>query len=430
MFMKEKYLIKKVNAREILDSRGNPTVEAEVITEGGFMGRASVPSGASTGKYEALELRDLDNSRFLGKGVSKAVLNVKTKISKALIGMDCRKQREIDEEMIKLDGTKNKSNLGANAILSVSLANAKAAANAEGVALHEYLGGVTAVTLPIPMMNIINGGKHAGNKLKIQEFLILPIGADSFKEALRMGVEVYHMLKNILKNKYGASAINVGDEGGFAPQMEKTNEALEAIAKAVEESGFKLSKDVYLGVDAAASNFYNEKDGKYYIDEKALTPNDMLDFYKEIIKVFKIFSIEDPFQEEDFESFAQLTKEVGKNTQIVGDDIFVTNIERLSKGISMNAANALLMKVNQIGTLTEAIEAAELAFRNGYKVVVSHRSGETEDSTIADIAVGIEAQEIKTGAPARGERTAKYNQLLRIEEYLGGSAKYWGKILT
>ncbi|MBS7655593.1 phosphopyruvate hydratase [Candidatus Bathyarchaeota archaeon] len=426
----KKYLIKKVDAREILDSRGNPTIEAEVITEGGFIGRASVPSGASTGIYEALELRDLDESRFFGKGVSKAVLNVKTKISEALIGMDCRKQREIDEEMIKLDGTKNKSALGANAILSVSLANAKAAANAEGVALHEYLGGVTSVALPIPMMNIINGGKHAGNKLKIQEFLILPVNADSFKEALRMGVEVYHTLKNILKNKYGASAINVGDEGGFAPPMDKTNEALEAIIKAIEESGLKLNKDVWLGVDAAASNFYDEKNGKYSIDNKALTPEEMLEFYKGLIKNYKVFSIEDPFQEEDFESFAQLTKEVGKNTQIVGDDLFVTNIERLNKGISIGAANALLMKVNQIGTLTEAIEAAELAFRNGFKVIVSHRSGETEDSTIADIAVGIKAQEIKTGAPARGERTAKYNQLLRIEEYLGNSAKYWGKILA
>jgi enolase len=428
--MEEKYLIKKVNAREILDSRGNPTVEAEVTTEGGFVGRASVPSGASTGKYEALELRDLDASKFLGKGVSKAVLNVKTKISEALIGMDCRKQREIDEEMIKLDGTKNKSVLGANAILSVSLANAKAAANAQGIPLHEHLGGVTAVTLPIPMMNIINGGKHAGNKLKIQEFLILPIGADSFKEALRMGVEVYYALKNILKSKYGVSATNVGDEGGFAPPMEKTNEALEAIIKAIEESGFKLNKDVWLGIDAAASNFYNEKDGKYHIDDKALTPEEMLEFYKELIKNYKVFSIEDPFQEEDFESFVQLTKSVGKNTQIIGDDLFVTNIERLSKGISMEAANALLMKVNQIGTLTEAIEAAELALRNGYKVIVSHRSGETEDSTIADIAVGIKAQEIKTGAPARGERTAKYNQLLRIEEYLSSSAKYWGKIIS
>ncbi|MBS7658483.1 MAG: phosphopyruvate hydratase [Candidatus Bathyarchaeia archaeon] len=426
----EKYLIKKVNAREILDSRGNPTVEAEVITEGGFLGRASVPSGASTGKYEALELRDMDNSRFLGKGVSKAVLNVKTKISEALIGMDCRKQREIDEEMLKLDGTKNKSILGANAILSVSLANAKAAANAQGIPLHEHLGGVTAVTLPIPMMNIINGGKHAGNKLKIQEFLILPVGANSFKEALRIGVEVYYALKNILKNKYGRSAINVGDEGGFAPPMEKTNEALEAIIKAVEESGFKLNKEIWLGIDAAASNFYSEKDGKYYIDDKTLTPGELLDFYKELIKNYKVFSIEDPFQEEDFESFVQLTKNAGKNTQIVGDDLFVTNIERLSKGISMGAANALLMKVNQIGTLTEAIEAAELAFRNGYKVIVSHRSGETEDPIIADIAVGIKAQEIKTGAPARGERTAKYNQLLRIEEYLGDSAKYWGKILV
>jgi enolase len=344
--------------------------------------------------------------------------------------MDCRKQREIDEEMIKLDGTKNKSVLGANAILSVSLANAKAAANAQGIPLHEHLGGVTAVTLPIPMMNIINGGKHAGNKLKIQEFLILPIGADSFKEALRMGVEVYYALKNILKSKYGVSATNVGDEGGFAPPMEKTNEALEAIIKAIEESGFKLNKDVWLGIDAAASNFYNEKDGKYHIDDKALTPEEMLEFYKELIKNYKVFSIEDPFQEEDFESFVQLTKSVGKNTQIIGDDLFVTNIERLSKGISMEAANALLMKVNQIGTLTEAIEAAELALRNGYKVIVSHRSGETEYSTIADIAVGIKAQEIKTGAPARGERTAKYNQLLRIEEYLSSSAKYWGKIIS
>jgi len=429
MFMEEKYLIKKINAREILDSRGNPTIEAEVITKGGFIGRASIPSGVSTGKYEALELRDLDNSRFLGKGVSKAVLNVKTKISEALIGMDCRKQREIDEKMIKLDGTKNKSMLGANAILSVSLANAKSAANAQGIHLYEYLGGVTAVTLPIPMMNIINGGKHAGNKLRIQEFLILPVGADSFKEALRMGVEVYHKLKNILKDKYGSSAINVGDEGGFAPPMEKTNEALEAIINAIEESGFKPNKEILLGIDAAATNFYNEKDKKYYIDDKALTSEEMLDFYMELIKNYKIFSIEDPFQEEDFESFAQLTKLVNKSIQIVGDDLFVTNIERLNKGINMKAANALLMKVNQIGTLTEAIEAAELAFRNGYKVIVSHRSGETEDSTIADIAVGIKAQEIKTGAPARGERTAKYNQLLRIEEYLGNSARYWGKLL-
>lgn len=428
--MEDKYLIERVVAREILDSRGNPTVEADVVTKGGCLGRAAVPSGASTGRYEALELRDGEASRFFGKGVSKAVSNVNDKIAKALVGMDCRRQRDVDEAMLELDGTKNKSGLGANAILSVSLANAKAAANAKGVPLYEHLGGLAASKLPIPMMNIINGGKHAGNKLKVQEFLILPVGGKSFKEALRIGVEIYHALKGLLKRKYGASAINVGDEGGFAPPMEETGEALEAILSAVEEAGYKPNLEVLLGIDAAATSFYNEKLGKYEVDGRLLQPGEMLDFYKGLIAKYGLFSIEDPFQEEDFESFARLTGEVGGKAQIVGDDLFVTNIERLRRGIEAGAANALLMKVNQIGTLTEAIEAAELAFRSGYRVVVSHRSGETEDPAISDIAVGIGAQEIKAGAPARGERTAKYNQLLRIEERLGSAASYWGDALT
>lgn len=428
--MEDKYLIERVAAREILDSRGNPTVEADVVTKGGCLGRAAVPSGASTGRYEALELRDGEASRFFGKGVSKAVSNVNEKIARALIGMDCRRQREVDGAMLELDGTGSKSGLGANAILSVSLANAKAAANAKGVPLYEHLGGLAASKLPVPMMNIINGGKHAGNELKVQEFLILPVGGKSFREALRMGVETYHALKELLKRKYGASAINVGDEGGFAPPMKETGEALEAILEAVEEAGYKPNSEVLLGMDAAATSFYDGELGKYEVDGKALQPGEMLDFYKGLIAKYGLFSIEDPFQEEDFESFARLTREVGGKAQIVGDDLFVTNIERLRRGIEAGSANALLMKVNQIGTLTEALGAAELALGSGYRVVVSHRSGETEDPAISDIAVGIGAQEIKAGAPARGERTAKYNQLLRIEERLGSAASYWGDALT
>ena len=423
------YSIEKIIAREILDSRGNPTVEAEVHTEGGFVGRAAVPSGASTGVHEAIELRDADMSKYGGKGVSKAVENINGVIAKAIVGFDCRNQELVDMTLLNLDGTENKGKLGANAILAVSLASAKAASNSLGIPVYRYLGGIRATKLPIPMMNVINGGKHAGNELSIQEFMILPVHAESFKEALRMGVEVYQQLKMVLKKKYGASAVNVGDEGGYAPPMKVTSEALEALTLAIESAGYKPGRDVYLGIDSASSNFYDTQAKKYSLDGKALALEEMIDFYKDLCKKYPIFLLEDPLHEEDFEGFAKLTQELLSRIQIIGDDIFVTNVKRLAKGISMGSANALLLKVNQIGTLSEAVAAANLAFEHGYRVVVSHRSGETEDSIIADISVGLGAQMIKTGAPARGERTAKYNQLLRIEQELGIAARYWGKDL-
>ncbi len=420
----EDFTISKVHAREVLDSRGNPTVEVDVVIRGGI-GRAIVPSGASTGKYEALELRD-GGSRFMGRGVAKAVYNVNNIIAKEIVGMDSRRQYEIDKKMISLDGTPNKARLGANAILGVSLANAKAAAEAYQLPLYKYLGGTNARVIPTPLMNILNGGKHAGNELSIQEFMIIPTGADSFREALRIGVEVYHSLKSYLKEKYGLTAINVGDEGGFAPPMKYSREALDAISRAVELSGYALESDVYLALDVAATSFYDEDSGTYFIDGEKLSTDKFQEYLLQLIDEYPIISIEDPFYEEDFEAFSIFTRDVGNKVQVVGDDLFVTNVKRLRIGIEKRAATALLLKVNQIGTLSEALEAARLAMEKGLKVIVSHRSGETEDTTISDLAVALNCGQIKTGAPARGERTAKYNRLLRIEEELGDYALYRG----
>ena len=413
------YKIQKIHAREILDSRGNPTIEVDVFTPKGF-GRASVPSGASTGTNEALELRDADPNRYGGKGVLTAVKNVNTIVQKELLGLDVRNQREIDEIMIELDETDNKSNLGANAILGVSMAVAKAAAESLNLPLYRYFGGSNAFTLPVPTMNVLNGGKHAGNELAIQEFMIQPKGAETFYEALQIGAEIYHVLGKLLERKYGRSSTNVGYEGGYAPKMSESTEALDALVEAIEEAGYTDS-EVTIGLDAAASEFYEE--GFYTIDGKRLSALELIDYYVELVNSYPILSIEDPFYEEAFEDFEALTNELW-DTIIVGDDLFVTNIERLSKGVDMGAANALLLKINQIGTLSEAFDAASMASRNGYTVVVSHRSAETEDTTISDISVAIGAEMIKTGAPARGERTAKYNQLLRIEEELGDVAHY------
>ncbi|MDK2893045.1 phosphopyruvate hydratase [Methanohalophilus sp.] len=414
-----RFKIEKIHAREILDSRGNPTVEVDVYTKAGF-GRASVPSGASTGSNEALELRDNEDDRYNGKGVLDAVDNVNSTIASELLGMDVRNQREIDDLMIALDGTDNKMTFGANAILGVSMAVARAAADSLNLPLYRYLGGTNAFALPIPTMNVLNGGKHAGNELSIQEFMIQPKGADTYSNALRMGSETYHALGKILEDKYGASATNVGYEGGYAPPIDLTSDALDALVSAIEEAGYTES-EITIGLDAAASEFFDGEN--YSIDGNLLTPEELTDFYLELIGTYPILSIEDPYHEEAFEDFANLTSEAWE-TIIVGDDLFVTNVSRLAKGIEMNAANALLLKVNQIGTLSEAFDAATLASRSGYSVIVSHRSAETEDSTIADISVALGADFIKTGAPARGERTAKYNQLLRIEEDLGNAARF------
>jgi len=413
------FTIEHIHAREILDSRGNPTVEVDIETETGF-GRASVPSGASTGTNEALELRD-KGKRFLGKGVLKAVENVNTEIRGALVGIDVRDQRGIDNIMLELDGTQNKSRLGANAILGVSLAVAHAAADSIGISLYRYLGGTNAFTLPCPTMNVINGGKHAGNELAIQEFMIQPGGAKTFSEALRMGAETYHTLGAILVKKYGNSAVNVGYEGGYAPPLKNTTDALDALTDAIEVAGY--NKKITIGLDSAATEFY--KDGKYKVDGKKFSGGELIDFYVELVDTYPILSIEDPFEEESFEDFAELTKKL-KDTIIIGDDLFVTNVKRLEHGIKMNAGNALLLKVNQIGTLSESFDAARLAQKNKFKVVVSHRSAETEDTTIADISVALGAELIKTGAPARSERNAKYNQLLRIEEELGKAGRFAG----
>lgn len=422
--MKNNYAISKIKAREILDSRGNPTVEVDVITEGGDMGRAAVPSGASTGRYEALELRD-GGRRYHGKGVLKAVRNINEIIAPALKGLDVRSQEEIDKKMVELDGTFNKSKLGANAILAVSLAAARTAANALKTPLYMYLSrNRDELLLPVPLMNIINGGKHAGNKLDIQEFMIIPHGGKTFKETLRIGVEIYHTLKRILEKKYGKNAINIGDEGGYAPPMEQTTEALETLIKSIEEAGYVPKKEVSLGLDAAASEFYDEVHKKYHLDQRSLTVDELIEYYTQLVETYPIASIEDPFQEEGFEIFAEFTKKLGNKLQIVGDDLFVTNRKRLEKGIQMGAANALLLKVNQIGTLTEALEAAKTAFQHNYAVIVSHRSGETEDPFIADLAVALCTGQIKAGAPARSDRTSKYNQLLRIEEELREKAKF------
>ncbi len=420
------FKIEKIKARWIIDSRGNPTVECDVISNN-IMGRAAVPSGASTGELEALELRDKGNE-FLGKHVTKAVGNVNNILAKELIGLDVREQELIDNKMIEIDGTNNKKNLGANAILSVSLAVAKLAANLKNIPLFEHLYELSYnktrkdYLLPLPCCNILNGGEHAGNNLSIQEFMILPVGADSFSTAIRYVSEVYHVLKGILSKKYGPNAINVGDEGGFAPDLTLTRDALNVIIEAIEERGFTMGKEFVLAMDAAASEFY--KNGKYDIDGKVLTEEDLLQYYVDLTKEYPLTSIEDPFDEKDFLNFAELTKKVGNSIQIVDDDITVTNIKILENAINQGAGNALLLKVNQIGSLTEAIKAAKMSFKNNFNVMVSHRSGETEDAFIADLAVGLCSGQIKAGATARSDRCAKFNQLLRIEELLGENAKY------
>ena len=417
-------IISGIYGREVLDSRGNPTVEVEVYLESGGFGRAIVPSGASTGAYEAVELRDGDKSRYLGKGVSKAVENVNEVIAPELIGWDALDQVGIDRRMIELDGTANKGKLGANAILAVSMACARAAADALGVPLYTYLGGFNAKTLPVPMMNILNGGKHADNNVDVQEFMILPVGADSFREALRIGTEVFHHLKAVLKDKGLNTA--VGDEGGFAPNLSSNEEAVKTILEAIERAGYEPGKDVMLGMDVASSEFY--KDGKYVLEGegKSFTSAEFVDFLESWVNKYPIISIEDGCSEDDWEGWKLLTERIGGKVQLVGDDLFVTNTERLSKGIDQGVGNSILVKVNQIGTLTETFDAIEMAKRAGYTAVISHRSGESEDSTIADIAVAVNAGQIKTGAPSRTDRVAKYNQLLRIEDELAEAARYDG----
>ena len=421
--MENPFEITDVYAREILDSRGNPTVEVEVYTPVA-MGRAKVPSGASTGTHEAVELRD-GGKRYLGKGVRRAVENVNKIIAPEIVGFDVRWQRDIDELMIELDGSENKGNLGANAILGVSLAVARAAAESVGLPLYQYIGGTNAYVLPVPMSNVINGGVHAGNELDFQEFMIMPVGAPSFREGIRWVSETYHVLKAVIAEKYGKDATNVGDEGGFAPPMKEPNEPFDVLIKATEEAGYKPGDEIAFAMDPAASEFFH--DGKYVVGGKEYTSGELLEVYKELISTYPIVSLEDPFHEEDWEGFALITKELGGKIQIVGDDIFVTNPKRIRKGIEMKAANALLLKVNQIGTLSEAIDAAYTAYRAGWGVVVSHRSGETDDPFIADLTVALNTGQIKTGAPARMDRNAKYNQLIRIEEELEGISKYAGK---
>jgi enolase len=413
-----KQSISRIKAREILDSRGNPTIEVEVTTEDGSIGRAAVPSGASTGIFEALELRD-GGSRYHGRGVLKAVTSVAEIIAPKLIGADARRQQYIDKTMLDLDGTENKSRLGANSILGVSIATAKAATISEGVPFYQYIGGDDAVLMPVPFFNVINGGQHAGNQLDFQEFMVAPTGASSFSEALRIGSEIYHALRHQLQDAYGRNAINVGDEGGFSPPMSRPEEALEAVLGAVEEMGY--GDDVSLAMDVAASTFHSPGRG-YIVDGETFSRGEFVDYYCELVLKYPIASIEDPFQEEDFEGFTEITKALP--IQILGDDIFVTNVSRLRRGIEKGAANALLWKVNQVGTLTEAMEAVEMAKKNGYAVQASHRSGETEDTFVADLAVAIGCGQIKSGAPCRGERTSKYNRLLRIEEELGSRAMY------
>lgn len=413
-----------VYAREVLDSRGNPTVEVEVYTEAGAMGSAIVPSGASTGVHEAVELRDNDEKRFLGKGVETAVDNVNLEIADELVGWDVFDQVGIDNYLIELDGTENKSRLGANAILGVSLAVAKAAADENGQRLFEYIGGVNGKTLPVPMMNILNGGQHADNNVDIQEFMIMPVGGENFKESLRIGTEVFHNLKNVLKSRKLNTA--VGDEGGFAPNLESNEEALQTIVEAIKKAGYEPGKDVMIAIDAAASEFY--EDGKYNMagDNAVRTSDEMIEYYKNLVEKYPIISIEDGLAEDDWDGWKKLTQELGSKIQLVGDDLFVTNVKRLQKGIEMGVCNSILIKLNQIGTLTETLDAIELAKRHGYTAVISHRSGETEDTTIADVAVATNAGQIKTGSTSRTDRICKYNQLLRIEDMLESTAVYDG----
>ncbi len=417
--------IVKVVGRQILDSRGNPTVEVDVITSCGVKGRAAVPSGASTGVHEAVELRDNDKSVYLGKGVLKAVQNVNETIAKALIGKSVFNQKEIDTLLCELDGTENKSNLGANAILGVSLAVARAAAEVVNLPLYQYIGGVGAVTMPVPMMNILNGGSHADNLIDIQEFMVMPLGASSFSEGLRWGTEIFHHLKEVLKSR-GLST-NVGDEGGFAPNLGSNEEAIQLVIEAISKAGFTPGKDVYIALDAASSEFY--KNGKYVFEStgESRSSAEMVQFWKEWSEKYPIISIEDGLDEDDWAGWKLLTEAIGDKIQLVGDDLFVTNSKRLQRGITENIANSILVKVNQIGTLTETIEAVQMATRNGYTSVMSHRSGETEDNTIADLAVALNCGQIKTGSASRSDRMSKYNQLLRIEEELGKAAVYPGK---
>ena len=416
-----------VLGREIMDSRGNPTVEVEVYLDDGVVGRACVPSGASTGIYEACELRDGDKSRYLGKGVSKAVDNVNNEIAEALIGLNVLDQPAIDKVLIELDGTPNKSKLGANAILGASLACARAAAESLGMPLYTYLGGVNAKTLPVPMMNILNGGAHATNNVDIQEFMVMPVGAPSWKEALRMCAEVFHTLKSVLKEN-GTPAAGVGDEGGYAPNLKKDEDALKVIVQAIEKAGYKPGEDFMIAIDAATSEWYNEETGCYDLPKakKTMTKQQLVNMWKKFADNYPIISLEDGMGENDWEGWSMLTKAIGDRVQLVGDDLFVTNTQRLKDGIEKGVANSILIKVNQIGTLTETLDAIQMANRAGYTAVISHRSGETEDTTIADLSVALNAGQIKTGAPSRTDRVAKYNQLLRIEEELGDVAEYPG----
>ena len=426
--MKQNHIIQNIIGREILDSRGNPTVEVEVILESGIIGRASVPSGASTGIYEAHELRDGDQDRYLGKGVAKAVENIRSEIAPALIGKNVLEQTRIDKIMMDLDGTPNKSRLGANAILGVSLACAKAAAASQGISLYRYVGGMNAKTLPVPMMNILNGGAHASNNVDIQEFMIMPISAGSWKEALRRCAEVFHMLKVILKeNKIPVTG--VGDEGGYAPMLKQDEDALALIVAAIERAGYKPGEDFMIAIDAASSEWYEEEQGVYRLPKagKVLSKKQMVQMWKRLSEKYPIISLEDGMAETDWEGWTMLTKALGSKMQLVGDDLFVTNTQRLKQGIELGIGNSILIKVNQIGTLTETLDAIAMANRAGYTAIISHRSGETEDTTIADLAVALNAGQIKSGAPSRSDRVAKYNQLLRIEEELGDRAQYPGK---
>ena len=422
-------LIVGLNAREILDSRGNPTVEVEAYLESGAVGRAAVPSGASTGEHEAVELRDGDKNRYLGKGVLKAVANVNDEIAPEIVGMDATDQTGVDQLMIELDGTPNKSKLGANAILGVSMAVARAAADALGLPLYQYLGGVNAKTLPVPMMNILNGGSHADNNVDLQEFMIMPANAPSFREALRMGSEIFHTLKKVLHGKGYNTA--VGDEGGFAPNLKSNEEALQIIVEAIEKAGYRPGEDVFLSLDPASSEFYDAKRGLYVLasEKRELTPAEMVDYYAMLVKKYPIPSLEDGMAEDDWDGWKVLTDKLGNKIQLVGDDLFVTNVKRLSRGIELGVTNSILIKLNQIGTVTETLDCVQMAHRAGFTTVISHRSGETEDAFIADFAVAVNAGQIKTGSASRSERIAKYNQLLRIEEELGDRAIFPGKSL-
>ena len=421
-------LISDIHARQILDSRGNPTLEVDIVTESGAFGRAAVPSGASTGKYEAVELRDGDRSIYMGKSVHKAIGNVNGPLYDSLVGMPIEDQAGIDQLMIDLDGTANKEIMGANAMLAISLASAKAAAASTGQMLYNYIGGVNARTLPIPMMNILNGGSHADNSIDFQEFMVMPVGAETFSESLRMGTEIFHHLKAVLKSK--GLATNVGDEGGFAPNLKSNVEAMEMVLMAIEKAGYRPGEDVFVSMDAAASEFYNAEEGVYHFHQSTgdkLTSSEMVDYWADWAKKYPILSIEDGLDEDDWSGWKSMTDRLGDKIQLVGDDLFVTNVDRLSRGINEGIANSLLVKVNQIGTLTETINAVQMAQINSYTTVMSHRSGETEDNTIADLAVALNTGQIKTGSASRSDRMAKYNQLLRIEEALGESAVFMGK---